>query len=44
MKAEALISRPEVEGMLLAIYDIRDDMARLVKWIEEDEGGEEEET
>jgi hypothetical protein len=43
MDGDELISRREVEGMLLAIYDIRDDVSRLVRWIEEDDGGEEEE-
>jgi hypothetical protein len=40
---EALISRPEVEAMLLAIFDVSANMKRLVDFIEGEDGGEEEE-
>jgi hypothetical protein len=43
VEAEALISRPEVEAMLLAIFDISANMKRLVGFIEGEDDGEEEE-
>jgi hypothetical protein len=44
VEADALISRAEVEAMLLAIFDISANMKRLIGVIEgEDDGQEEEE-
>jgi hypothetical protein len=43
MEGDALISRSEVEAMLLAIFDISASMKRLVDFIEGEDDGEEEE-
>ena len=41
MEGEALISRPEVEAMLLAIFDISINIERIVSFIEGEDDGEE---
>jgi hypothetical protein len=41
VEGEALISRPEVEAMLLAISDISINIERIVSFIEGEDDGEE---
>jgi hypothetical protein len=43
VEAETLISRPEVEAMLLAIFDISANIEKIARFIQEEDDGEEEE-
>jgi hypothetical protein len=43
VEADALISRPEVEAMLFTIVDISVNIERIVRFIEGEDDGEEEE-